>query len=85
MAMRSCVAYFIGRRRPAARRAEDHARTQARVRFTDDPSRRDRRQAAAGKRGPAFRSLTALAGRAPLSRVRPLKCLPRGVVPYLKH
>jgi hypothetical protein len=29
--------------------------------------------------------LAIVGGRAPLDRVRPLKCLPRGVVPYIKH
>jgi hypothetical protein len=30
-------------------------------------------------------STTEIAARAPLGRVRPLKLIPRGVVPYVKH
>jgi len=72
MAMRSAVAYFIGRHRLAARRTEAPVPTRSRGGFTARPFRRDRRLAGTGKRCPALRSLTTLAGRAPLSRVRPL-------------
>jgi len=43
------------------------------------------RRAAFHPRGAHRLSSTGLAIRAPLSRVRPLKLIPRGVVPYVKH
>jgi hypothetical protein len=81
--MRSAAALFSHRRRNGVSRVRIAAR--AKPRTLSLHLARDVRRTAGRARGPA-RSLSATAAaRTPLARVRPLRIVPRGVIPYVKH
>ena len=80
--MRSAVALLSHRRLRGATRVRTAAR--AKPRSLSAPETRSARRAFDRARV-ATRSACVVAARAPLGRVRPLRVIPRGVVPYVKH
>jgi len=80
--MRSAVALLSHRRLRGVTRMRTAAR--AKPRSFSAPALRSARRAPDRARV-ATRSRSVVAFRAPLARVRPLRVIPRGVVPYIKH
>jgi hypothetical protein len=81
--MRSTAIHFSLRRSLRTRRAAPAARVH--VRQTPAPAARGRRRIAGQARSSARARVTRIAPRPPLDRVRPLRIIPRGIVPYVKH
>jgi hypothetical protein len=81
--MRSTATISPGKRAPGAARAVHRVRRSTRRSARPLPPRIRRTTGQA--RGGHRLSRAGIAARAPLERVRPLKVIPRGVVPYVKH
>jgi hypothetical protein len=79
--MRSATTLFFRRGGNGTRRRW----TPARARLAAHRLRHGRRQGCRPADFVARPSLRGIPARPPLCRVRPLKVLPRGVVPYVKH
>jgi len=80
--MRSAVALLSNRRLRGVTRARIAAR--GKPRRLSAPESRGARRASAFSRV-VTRVASVVAARKPLGRVRPLRTIPRGVVPYIKH
>jgi len=80
--MRSAVALLSNRRLRGVTRARIAPRGKARR--LSSPESRGARRASDLARG-VTRVASVVAARKPLGRVRPLRTIPRGVVPYVKH
>jgi hypothetical protein len=81
--MRSTAALLPAKRAAGAIRAHHCERPKTR-RTARSPASRVRRTASPPRRAHRVSS-NGIAARTPLGRVRPLKAIPRGVVPYVKH
>jgi hypothetical protein len=81
--MRSAAALFSRPRTRAANRERSAAHVSSR--FAARPAIQRTRRIGTARRGNAHRTSLDAACRTPLARVRPLRVVPRGVVPYVKH
>jgi len=81
--MRSAAALLSSRRRRGVSRVRVAARATPRILLT--PSARNVRRGQSRSRARARSVSAAATGRTPLARVRPLRIVPRGVNPYVKH
>jgi hypothetical protein len=81
--MRSAAALFSKPRTRAANRKRSAAHVTARL--VAPIAAHHARRTDIAPRGDARRVSLDTACRAPLARVRPLRLVPRGVIPYVKH
>lgn len=81
--MRSAATLFPSRRAVRTPRARTPLRGGSRT--TPDPAPRTRRQLNGAAREWSGLPRAGVAARPALGRVRPLRYVPRGVIPYVKH